>query len=63
MIIQHDTEETSYQYLVGQSGGGQYKNCEIITAGNPGQCLRHAVLNEILTGMQRPLQRNLNEIC
>src|ERR1035437_9335875 len=32
MIVQHDAEETSYQYLVGQSSGGQYKNCEIMAA-------------------------------
>jgi hypothetical protein len=32
MIIQHDAEETSYQYLVGQRGAGQYKNCKIMAA-------------------------------
>ena len=36
MIIQHDAEEARYQDLVGQRGGGQDENCEIMATVNPG---------------------------
>ena len=32
MIIQHDAEEASDQDLVGQRGGGQYEDCEVMAA-------------------------------
>jgi hypothetical protein len=38
MIIQHDAEETSYQDLKSQSGGGQYENREAMAAWNSGEC-------------------------
>jgi hypothetical protein len=40
MIIQHDAEETGDQDLVGQGGGGQYENREIMTALNSGKGLQ-----------------------
>jgi hypothetical protein len=46
MIIQHDAEESRYQYLIRKSDGGQYKNREGIAALNSRECLQDTALNE-----------------
>ena len=53
MVIQHHAEEARDQDLVGQRGGGQHENREIMAAWNSGKGCKTLLLNELFGALFR----------